>query len=232
MKHIKIEQIGIDSSEYPINLKRIYYPPKKLYVIGNKSILNNQGIAIVGTRRCTKYGENIALNYSKILSFNGFNIISGLAIGIDTYAHLGSVQANFEYKEAKKTENIIGKTIAVLGCGIDELYPSQNKKLARQILETGGCIVSEYPNGTKPCKENFPQRNRIISGLAEKLIVVEAGEKSGAIITVDFALEQGKEIFAVPGNIDSKQSIGTNRLIRDGAHIITEINDVLDIKLY
>ncbi len=127
-----------------------------------------------------------------------------------------------------ENSKIIGKTIAVLGCGINELYPKQNRILASQILKTGGCIISEYPNDTKPNKANFPQRNRIISGLAEAVIVVEAGERSGAIITANLALEQGKEIFAVPGDITKKQSIGTNKLIKDGAYIITEVNDILN----
>ena len=175
-----------------------------MYVLGNKKILNNKGIAIVGTRDCTKYGKNISFKFSKELTQKGFNIISGLALGIDTYAHLGNVQINMENSKS------IGKTIAVLGCGIDELYPKQNKILA------------------KPNKANFPQRNRIISGLAESIIVVEAGERSGAIITANLALEQGKEIFAVPGDITKKQSIGTNKLIKDGAFVITEVNDILN----
>lgn len=195
----------------------------KLYIIGNKKILNNKGIAIVGTRNCTKYGENISFKFSKELSQKGFNIISGLALGIDTYAHLGNVQSNLNNKN-----NIKGKTIAVLGCGIDELYPRQNKILAKQILKTGGCIISEYPNGIKPNKANFPQRNRIISGLADAVIIVEAGERSGAIITANLALEQGKEIFAVPGDITKNQSIGTNKLIKDGAYIITDVDDILN----
>ena len=189
--------------------------------------MNNKGIAIVGTRDCTKYGENISFKFSEELTQKGFNIISGLALGIDTYAHLGNVQINLNNR---KTKNI-GKTIAVLGCGINELYPKQNKMLAKQILKIGGCIISEYPSGTKPNKVNFPQRNRIISGLAEAVVVVEAGERSGAIITANLALEQGKEIFAVPGDITKKQSIGTNKLIKDGAYMITSIDDILNSNL-
>ena len=221
-RKMRIEEISIDSKKYPQKLRNVYNPPLKLYVLGNKKILNNKGIAIVGTRDCTKYGKNISFKFSKELTQKGFNIISGLALGIDTYAHLGNVQINMENSKS------IGKTIAVLGCGIDELYPKQNKILAKQILKTGGCIISEYPNGTKPNKANFPQRNRIISGLAESIIVVEAGERSGAIITANLALEQGKEIFAVPGDITKKQSIGTNKLIKDGAFVITEVNDILN----
>ena len=150
----------------------------------------------------------------------GFNIISGLAIGIDEYAHWGNVQANFQNK-------IAGKTIAVLGSGIDMLYPAQNKELARKIIKTGGCIISEYSNGTRPNKTNFPQRNRIISGLAEAVLVVEAGEKSGAIITANYALEQGKDVFAIPGDITRKTSLGTNKLIQDGAMIALNVEDII-----
>lgn len=130
-----------------------------------------------------------------------------------------------------KSENKerLGKTIAVLGCGIDKLYPKQNKELARKILETGGCIITEFPNGTNPKRENFPRRNRIISGLSDGILVVEAGKKSGAVITANLALEQGKEIFAVPGNIDCKQSVGTNNLIKDGAYMITNVKEILEI---
>ena len=193
-----------------------------MYVLGNKKILNNKGIAIVGTRDCTKYGKNISFKFSKELTQKGFNIISGLALGIDTYAHLGNVQINMENSKS------IGKTIAVLGCGIDELYPKQNKILAKQILKTGGCIISEYPNGTKPNKANFPQRNRIISGLSKAVLVIEARAKSGTLITVDFALEQGKDVFAVPGNINSANSVGTNELIKQGAIPVCNYKDILD----
>lgn len=146
-------------------------------------------------------------------------------MGIDAYAHWGNVQANLK----SKNKETLGKTISVLGCGIDKLYPKQNKELARKILETGGCIVTEFPNGTRPNRVNFPRRNRIISGLSDGTLVVEAGEKSGAVITANLALEQGKEIFAIPGNIDCKQSIGTNNLIKDGAYMITKVKEILEI---
>ena len=194
-----------------------------MYVLGNKKILNNKGIAIVGTRDCTKYGKNISFKFSKELTQKGFNIISGLALGIDTYAHLGTVQINMENSKS------IGKTIAVLGCGIDELYPKQNKILAKQILKTGGCIISEYPNGTKPNKANFPQRNRIISGLSnEGVIVVEASKKSGSLITVDYAQEQHKKILAVPGSIFNETSAGCNSLIYDGCDPFLGKQDLYD----
>ena len=130
-------------------------------------------------------------------------------------------------KSINKKEIKTGNTIAVLGCGIDKLYPTQNRELAKWILKTGGCIISEYPNGTKPLKEHFPERNRIISGLSDGVLVVEAGEKSGAIITANIALEQGKEVYAIPGNINSPQSVGTNKLIYDGAIIVTCVKDII-----
>lgn len=212
-----IEEIKIESEDYPKQLKYIYDNPSKLYVLGNKEILSQKGIAIVGTRKATEYGKKVAFKFSKELSEKGINIISGLALGIDTYAHLGTLQPN-----------CIGKTIAVLGSGLDEIYPRRNIELARQIIKCGGCIVSEFPIGTKPEKKHFPQRNRIISGLSNGVLVVEAGENSGALITADFALEQGKEVFAVPGNIFNTISVGTNDLIKQGAKLITSYIEVME----
>lgn len=140
-----------------------------------------------------------------------------LRFGIDAYAHLGTLQ-----------NKNIGKTIAVLGSGLDEIYPKQNIELAKQIIKSGGCIISEFPIGTKPEKINFPQRNRIISGLSQGVLVVEASENSGALITADFALEQGKEVFAIPGNILSNTSIGTNNLIKQGAKLVTNCEEILE----
>lgn len=212
-----IEEILIESEEYPKQLKNIYDPPLKLYVLGNKKLLEQRGIAIVGARKATEYGKNIALQLSRRLSENGINVISGLALGIDTYAHLGTLQ-----------ESCIGKTIAVLGCGLNEIYPKQNRELAKRIIDNGGCIISEYPIGTKPEKLNFPQRNRIISGLSNGVVVVEASEKSGSLITADFALEQGREVFAVPGNILNQTSVGTNSLIKQGAKLVTNYMDIIE----
>ena len=213
---MKIEEIGIKSGEYPELLKGIYDAPLKLYTLGNKEILKQLNIAIVGSRTATEYGKKIAYQISKDLSNNGINIISGLAIGIDSYAHLGALQSNS-----------IGKTIAVLGSGLDEMYPKQNIELAKQIIKQGGCIITEYPLGTKPEKMHFPQRNRIISGLSKGVLVVEASEKSGSLITADFALEQGREVFAVPGNILNSTSAGTNNLIKQGAKLVTTYEDIL-----
>lgn len=214
---MKIEEISIESEDYPKQLKEIFDAPLKIYVLGNKEILKQNGIAIVGSRNATEYGKKVTLKFSKELSEKGINIISGLAIGIDTHAHLGTL------KHTSK-----GKTIAVLGSGLDEIYPKSNIELAKQILKSGGCIISEYPLGTKPEKIHFPQRNRIISGLSKGVLVVEASEKSGALITADFALEQGREVFAVPGNISSITSIGTNNLIAEGAKMVRNYMDIIE----
>lgn len=212
-----IEEIGIESEDYPQQLRDIYDAPSQIYVLGNKEILKQKGVAIVGSRKATEYGKKVALQFAKALSEKGIHIISGLALGIDTYAHLGTLQSNY-----------IGKTIAVLGSGLNEIYPKQNIELARRIIKSGGCIISEYPIGTKPEKLHFPQRNRIISGLSKGVIVVEANEKSGALITADFALEQGKEVFAVPGNICNNTSKGTNNLIKQGAKLVSGYEEIFD----
>lgn len=213
-----IEEISIKNNKYPNQLKNIYDPPAKLYVLGNKSILNQRNFAIVGSRKATQYGKKIAMQISKELAENGLNVVSGLAIGIDSYAHLGCLQV----KDA-------GKTIAVLGSGLDVIYPKENRKLAEQIINSGGCIISEYPIGSKIEKNNFPQRNRIISGLSEGILVVEASQKSGALITAEFGAEQGKEVFAVPGDINKEQSEGCNLLIKDGANVVTSSQDIIYI---
>lgn len=218
---MKIEEISINSNEYPERLRNIYDPPLNLYVLGNKEILNKKGIAIVGSREATSYGKKVAFKFAKELSEQGINIISGLAIGIDAYAHLGNLQA-------QDTRVSIGKTIAVLGSGIDNIYPKDNIEIARKIIKTGGCIISEYPCGTKPDKLHFPQRNRIISGLSNGVLVVEASEKSGALITIDFALDQGKEVFAIPGEITNKNSKGCNELIRDGARMVLSVQEIIE----
>ncbi len=224
---MKIEEITIKEKDYPEQLRNIYDPPNKIYVLGNKEILKQKGIAIVGTRKCSEYGKIVAENIAKQLSIKGINIISGLALGIDTYAHIGNIKAQISEMNYDKDKKI-GKTIAVLGSGIDKLYPAENKELAKKIIHTGGCIISEYPMGTRPDKLKFPERNRIISGISNGILVVEAGEKSGALITAEFGLEQGKEIFAVPGEITKIQSKGCNQLIKDGAKIILSYEEILE----
>ena len=212
MKENNIKIININEREYPQALKKIYDPPISLYVRGNIEKLNNKNIGIVGCRECTTYGKKSAEYFAYNLSKQNINIVSGLAKGIDSYAHLGSLNT--------------GNTIAVLGNGLDMLYPKENLELANEIIKRGGTIISEYPCGTKPDKMKFPARNRIISGISSGIIVIEAKEKSGTLITVDFALEQGRDVFVVPGNINSINSVGTNDLIKQGAMLVTTYEDV------
>ena len=215
MKENNIDIITILNEKYPKKLKQIYDPPIAFYLKGNKEILNDTSIAIIGSRLCSDYGKYVAEKLACQLSKNKITIISGLAKGIDAKAHNGAIRAN-------------NTTIAVVGCGLDTVYPKENEKLYDKIIKSNGAIISEYPIGTKPLSENFPARNRIISGLSDGVIVVEATNRSGALITVDFALEQGKEIYVVPGSITSVQSLGTNNLIKQGAKVITNVNDVLE----
>lgn len=212
MNENNIKIININEREYPQALKEIYDPPISLYVKGNIEKLNNKNIGIVGCRECTTYGKKSAEYFSYNLSKQNINIVSGLAKGIDSYAHLGSLNT--------------GNTIAVLGNGLDMIYPKENLELANEIIKKGGTIISEYPCGTKPDKMKFPARNRIISGISSGIIVIEAKEKSGTLITVDFALEQGREVFVVPGNINSINSVGTNDLIKQGARLVTTYEDI------
>jgi len=212
----KIKLICVNSKEYPESLKHIDNKPAYLYVRGKLENLYDDNVAIVGSRKASTYGKFISRKISKEIADRNVNIVSGLAIGIDKYAHLGALDSGY------------GKTIAVLGTGVsdNEIYPLENKKVFERILENNGTVVSEFKLGTKPEKYNFPLRNRIISGLAKKIIVVEAKEKSGSLITVDYALEQGKDVFAIPGNITSQNSVGTNKLIEEGACMLTKIDDL------
>ncbi len=202
--------------KYPSKLKNISNFPAYIYIRGRRENLYEDNVAIVGSRKASLYGINIAKKIARNLADKNINIVSGLAIGIDKYAHLGALESK------------IGKTIAVIATGITdfEIYPYENKKIFERILENDGTIVSEFRIGTKPEKYNFPLRNRIISGLSEKIIVVEAKEKSGSLITAEYALEQGKDVFAVPGNITSENSTGTNNLIKEGAYLFSKIEDI------
>ena len=215
VKH-NILLVSCFSEKYPDSLKFIDNRPVFLYIRGNIENLYEDCVAIVGSRNASIYGRNVARKIAKELADRNINIVSGLAAGIDKFAHLGALES--------KT----GKTIAVLGTGIsdNEIYPFENKKLFENILESKGTIISEFKLGTKPLKYNFPLRNRIISGLSKKLIVVEAAQNSGSLITADFALEQGKDIYAVPGNITSENSVGTNELIKQGAYLFNKIDDL------
>ena len=211
----KIISITTYDKKYPEKLKNIYDKPCVLYAKGNLDLLNEKSVAIVGSRDCTDYGKNTAKQLAYNLAKNNICIVSGLAKGIDKYAHIGALEAN-------------GNTIAVIGNGLDYIYPYENKNLYELILRKNGLIITEYIIGTKPNRMNFPARNRIISGLSDGIVVVEAGKKSGSLITAEFGMEQGKEVFAVPGNIDSPNSVGTNELIKDGANIVLDYTDILN----
>lgn len=213
MEKNKIDIISINDREYPQILKEIYDPPISLYIKGNKDILNNPSIAIIGCREASDYGKKTARYFSYNLANKNINIISGLAKGVDSYAHIGTLST-------------VGKTIAVVGNGLDSVYPVENKELLYRILKKGGAIISEYPLGTRPEKMNFPARNRIISGMSKGIIVIEAKKKSGTLITVDFALEQGRDVYVIPGNINSVNSAGTNELIKQGAKLVTTYDEI------
>ncbi len=201
--------------EYPEKLKKIYAPPTKLYVLGDETILNKPSVAIIGCRDASQYGREVAFNFAYELSKRGIVIVSGLAKGIDICAHLGAVKAN-------------GKTVAILGGGFSHIYPAEHKKYLNPIIEQGGAIITEYEPNIKPFPANFPARNRIISGISNGVLVVEARQKSGTLITVDYALEQGREVFIIPGNITSNNSYGTNELIKQGAKLVTNIDEILE----
>ena len=206
--------LHIRDDRYPPLLKHIYDPPPVLYVKGTLTASDNLGIAIVGSRRCSLYGQEQASRFAHLLASAGFTIISGMARGIDTATHQGALSAN-------------GRTIAVQGCGLGNIFPPENKKLFELISESGAC-VSELPLGYEPLAENFPARNRIIAGLSLGTIVVEAGMRSGALITARAAMESNREVMAVPGKIDSPLSAGAHRLIKDGARLIESVEDVME----
>lgn len=200
---------------YPKALLNISNPPEKLFVLGNETILDNFGIAIVGSRNCTKYGEEVAKSIAYNLSKYNINVVSGMAKGIDSAAHIGTIMGK-------------GKTIAVLGSGFKHIYPKENMELLKDIINSGGAVITEYEEDTLPKPENFPKRNRIISALSQGVVVVEAGKRSGSLITAEIALEEGKEVFAVPGNVTSRTSKGTNELIKDGAKLVENVIDILE----
>lgn len=202
-------------SEYPEKLMKIKDAPDKLYVRGKLPDPDKKSVSIVGARNCTDYGSTLAKTISRILSLNDVQVISGLAMGVDTKGHIGAI-------EVEKP------TYAVLGCGVDICFPTHNTNVYERIIEYGGGIISELDIGTPPLPHNFPLRNRIISGLSDIVIVVEARDKSGSLITADYALEQGKTIFACPGRVGDSLSRGTNNLIKQGAYILTSADDILE----
>ncbi len=215
MKGNGIERITYGMVQYPALLTEIKDPPKELFYAGDISLLKKRCAAVVGSRKTTQYGRSIASEIAGKLAQRDVAVVSGMAKGIDTCAHQGALDAG-------------GTTIAVLGCGVDICYPKDNVLLKRKI-EENGLVISEYPPGSEPKKYNFPQRNRIISGLSELTVVVQAGNRSGALITAEFAAEQGREICAVPGNIDSRYNMGNNKLIKEGVYPIVNTSDILEI---
>jgi DNA processing protein len=215
----RIAQLGISlicfgDADYPALLANIFRPPMVLYCKGDPSVLSQAGLAVVGSRAATSYGLKIARDLSRQLAAKGLVIVSGLALGIDTAAHTGALSVG-------------GKTVAVLGCGLDVPYPPSNGRLAEQIA-ANGVMVSEYPLGTRPDAFRFPARNRIISGLTRGVLVVEAAQRSGSLITARLALDEGREVFAIPGRVDSVKSAGTHRLLQEGAKLVGTIDDILD----
>lgn len=199
---------------YPRRLRDIFNSPPVLYCTGELSPKDDWAVAVVGTRRITPYGKRVVKETVDFLARQGITIVSGLARGVDTEAHQAALEAN-------------GRTIAVMGCGVDTIYPPENRSLADQVIQSGA-IISDYPPGTPPESRNFPPRNRIISGLSLATLVVEAGERSGALITAKFALDQGREVFAVPGQIFAQHSKGTNTLIQEGAIPMLVPSDLME----
>lgn len=213
LEGLGINYIAANNPNYPEALRFIDEPPLGLYYKGVLPDKDEMCFSIIGSRRCSEYGAEVAQRFSRDMAKNGFTIVSGMARGIDSMAHRGAINAN-------------GKTIAVLGCGLDICYPAENERLMEKIIETG-CVISEYPPGTHPYPGNFPQRNRIIAGLSMGLLVIEASKRSGTLITVDRALDYGRTVFVVPANITSALSEGTNQLIKEGCPIATNVSDIL-----
>lgn len=210
----KIKTLTLQDKNYPANLRHIYQPPSIIYFRGEVLLEDNIAVAVVGSRRATDYGLGNAERLGFELASRGVTVISGLARGIDTAAHKGALRAG-------------GRTIAVLGSGLDVMYPSENKRLADEITRYGA-VISEFEPDAPPARHNFPKRNRIISGLSLGVVIVEAAKRSGSLITADFALEQGREVFALPGKVGSFTSEGTHNLIKQGAKLIESIEDIVE----
>ncbi len=214
IKRNNLKLITIFDKGYPACLKEIYSPPILLYMRGKIIPEDEFSIAMVGSRQASFYGLSCAERFSAKLSQLGLTIVSGLALGIDTHSHLGALKVK-------------GRTIAVMGSGFNYIYPYRNKKILERIANNGA-VISEFSCDTKPWPTNFPRRNRIISGLVKGVLIVEAARNSGALITADFALEQGREVFCLPGKIDSQTSFGTHALIKQGAKLVSNIEDILE----
>ena len=217
VRELGADLLLLDDGVYPALLREIFDPPVTLYLKGSwEECLNAPCVAVVGSRRSSTYGQNAAQMLARDLAGRGVTIVSGLARGIDAAAHRGALEAG-------------GRTVAVMGTGLDEVYPRDHRKLAQEILAGGGALVSEFPLSTPPAPQNFPYRNRVISGLSLGVLIVEAAENSGSLITARLALEQGREVWAVPGNITSRNSFGTNYLIKGaGAKLVQQWQDVAE----
>lgn len=207
-----IQEINIENKLYPKQLTKIDNPPKKLYVLGNLELLNTDSISIVGSRLCTSYGASIARTFSRELAKKGITIVSGMAKGIDSNAHLGAIEAN-------------GKTIAVLGSGFNHIYP--NKMVYEEILKSGGTVITEYREDTEVSPQGFRDRNRIVAGLSLGTLVIEAKQKSGTGITANYVKRYKRKLFCIPHSIEDEAGIGTNRLLKKGAILVTEVKDIL-----
>lgn len=210
----KIEKIDIESEVYPDKLRAIPNPPKQLYCSGNLELLNKTSIAVVGSRKYTMYGKQVAMMLGRKFAQSGISVVSGLAYGIDAYAHQGVLEGG-------------GEAVCVLGSGIKMMGPARNRQLLLDLLDTGGLVLSEYEPEMPAEAYTFPERNRIISGLSKAVVVVEANYNSGALITAQHANEQGRTVYAVPGNINSQFSLGSNLLIRDGAVPLIVVDDLI-----
>ena len=208
-------KINIQSLEYPEKLRKIEKPPNQLYFKGNIELLKTPGIAIVGSRKCTKYGERIATQFSKELTLQGLTIISGMAEGIDSFAHIGSIEST-------------GNTIAVLPCGFNNIYPKENINLYKEILKNNGLVLTEYEENEKATSEKFLERNRIVSGLAIGILVIEGGYRSGTSVTANLAKKQGKKVFCIPSSLENSKGITPNNLIKEGAFLVTNIEDIIN----
>lgn len=214
IRKLGLQVVDCEDPAYPPLLREIHDPPLVLYYRGHLGAVKGACIAVVGTREATGYGIDLAKKLGYQLAFAGIGVVSGLARGIDTAAHQGALAAK-------------GRTAAVLGCSLDQVYPAENEVLAEKMAEAGGCVLSEFCLGTPPDRQTFPMRNRIVSGLSKGLLVIEAARASGAMITARQALEQGRQVFAVPGRIDRPQSGGCHQLIKDGARLVESVEDVL-----
>ncbi|MEI6627369.1 MAG: DNA-processing protein DprA, partial [bacterium] len=212
-----IKLLSINNPNYPAQLKQIFDPPFLLFYRGDINILNKTALAVVGARKYTSYGQQATHSVVSKLASSGLVIISGLALGIDAIAHQATLEAS-------------GLTVGVLGASVaqKEIYPQSNYHLSEKIIANGGCLISEYPIGTIPLKPNFPRRNRIVSGLAKGVLVIEAQQDSGSLITAKCALEQNRDVFAIPGTIFSPYSLGTNDLIKKGAKLVSDAQDILE----